>query len=415
VTGLAVHDLWKRFRLKAGVDRTTPVHWALQGVHFTLPRGGALGVIGANGSGKSTLLQIVAGVLQPTRGSFEAQGRRIAILNPTAGFHPDLSGRANIRMLASLYGLRGREIEGKVPAIVEFSGLGDYIDQPLRTYSAGMMIRLGFSTASHLEPDVLIVDEVLSAGDLAFQRKAQGMARKLRDGGTTLLISTHALGDLATLCDRLMLLERGAVLAEGRAEDVVAAYMQRVDEAGGRIEAGAPAVGGARATRPTAEVEIRKLIVNGAENPSDVRLTAGDALDIVIEYEAHAAVEDALFRVQFFRNDGLFVHGQNTVRAGLHPGLTEGPGRARIRYERFGLLAGDYYVSLGIWPDEYRSYTTGEAYDHRPSACILHVEAPRSAGAGVAGFPCTWDVDGRTADDRGPRPVLAPGATAVSR
>jgi len=413
VTGLVVHDLWKRFRLKPGADRATAEHWALQGVHFALPEGGALGVIGANGSGKSTLLQIVAGVLRATRGSVESSGRRIAILNPTAGFHPDLTGRANIRMLASLYGLTGREIEGKVPAIVEFSGLEDYIDQPLRTYSAGMMIRLGFSTASHLEPDLLIVDEVLSAGDLAFQRKSQGMARKLRDQGTTLLISTHALGDLATLCDRLMLLERGAVVAEGRAEEVVAAYMQRVDEAGGRIEAGGPQVAGARAVRPTAEVEIRRIVVNGRENPGDVQLTVGDPLEITIEYEAHHPVDDALFRVQFFRNDGLFVHGQNTERAGLHPGLAEGRGRATIRYERFGLLAGDYYVSLGVWPDEYRSYTTGEAYDHRPSACILHVEAPRSAGAGVAGFPCTWDVDGRTADDRGPRPVLAPGAAAA--
>jgi len=413
VTGLAVRDLWKRFRLKSrGGARAE--HWALQGVNFTLPKGGALGVIGANGSGKSTLLQIVAGVLQPTCGSFVAPGRRIAILNPTAGFHPDLSGRANIRMLASLYGLSRREIEGKVPAIIEFSGLEHYIDQPLRTYSAGMMIRLGFSTAGHLEPDVLIVDEVLSAGDLAFQRKMQGLARALRDGGTTLLISTHALGDLATLCDRLLLLERGRVTQEGRAEDVVAAYMQRVDEAGGRIEAGAPSVGGARATRPTAEVVIRSVIVNGERDPSDVSLQAGEALHIEIEYEARESIDDALFRVQFFRNDGLFVHGQNTVRAGLHPGLAQGAGRASIRYERFGLLGGDYYVSLGVWPDEYRSYTTGEAYDHRPSACILHVEAPRSAGAGVASFPCRWDVDGRTADDVGPRPATAPEAQAVN-
>jgi ABC-type polysaccharide/polyol phosphate transport system ATPase subunit len=414
VTGLAVRDLWKRFRLKPSGNDVAKEHWALQGLNFNLPRGGALGVIGANGSGKSTLLQIVAGVLQPTSGSIEAPGRRVAILNPTAGFHPDLSGRANIRMLASLYGLSGRDIEGKIPAIIEFSGLEHYIDQPLRTYSAGMMIRLGFSTASHLEPDVLIVDEVLSAGDLAFQRKSQGMARKLRDEGTTLLISTHALGDLATLCDRLMLLERGAVISEGRSEDVVAAYMQRVDDAGGRIEAGAATVAGAMATRPTAEVQIRKVIVNGQENPADVHLTCDAALEIVVEYEAHAPVDDAVFRVQFFRNDGLFVHGQNTVRAGLHPGLAAGRGRATIRYERFGLLAGDYYVSLGIWPDEYRSYTTGKAYDHRPSAWVLHVDAPRSAGAGVAGFPCTWDVDGRTADDRGPRPVVAPGAAAVS-
>jgi ABC-type polysaccharide/polyol phosphate transport system ATPase subunit len=412
VTGLVVRDLWKRFRLKPDRQGGATEHWALRDVHFTLPKGGALGVIGANGSGKSTLLQIVAGVLRPTRGSVTASGRRVAVLNPTAGFHPDLSGRANIRMLASLHGLSRREIEGKLPAIVEFSGLQGYIDQPLRTYSAGMMIRLGFSTASHLEPDVLIVDEVLSAGDLAFQRKSQGMARSLRDQGTTLLISTHALGDLATLCDRLMLLERGAVLSEGPAEAVVSAYMQRVDDAGGRIEPGAPTVGGMIATRATAQVVIKSVVINGERDPEHLSHTAGDPLEIEIEYEAREAVEDAVFRVQFFRNDGLFVHGQNTVRAGLHPGLAAGRGRARLRYERFGLLAGDYYVSLGVWPDEYRSLSTGEAYDHRPSACILHVDAPRSAGAGVAGFPCLWDVDGQRAEDRGPRPVRLGSVTA---
>ena len=215
VLSLAVRQLWKRFRRGGDSD-----HWALRNVDFSLPRGGALGVIGANGSGKSTLLQIVAGVLRPTVGRASSEGRMVAILNPTAGFHPDLPGRANVRMLGALHGLSSREVELKLPAIIEFSGLAAFIDQPLRTYSSGMMIRLGFSTAAHLEPEVFVVDEVLSAGDLAFQRQAASIARQLRQGGTTLLVSTHALGDLATLCDRLMLLERGEVREEGSAEQV---------------------------------------------------------------------------------------------------------------------------------------------------------------------------------------------------
>ncbi len=391
---LAVRGLWKRFRLRPerGKARTLE-HWALRDLDFTVAQGGALGIIGANGSGKSTLLQIVAGVLQPTQGRVETTGRCVAILNPTAGFHPDLTGRANVQMLGALHGFGKKDTAARMDAIVDFSGLDQYIDQPLRTYSAGMMIRLGFSTAAHLEPDLLVVDEVLSAGDLAFQRRSAGRARHLREQGTTLLISTHALGDLATICDRLMLLEHGQIRGEGSAEEVVATYMQRVDAEGGRILPGAPLVAGVRPTAPTNDMVIRSVTINGRLNPDVVETGCGAPLVIDIEYEAMEPVDDAVFRAQFFRNDGLFVHGNNTARAGLEVGVLQGRGVARVSWPAFGLLAGDYYVSLGIWPDEYRSYTTGEAYDHRPSACILRVGADRSAGAGVASFPCTWDVE----------------------
>lgn len=388
---LAVRGLWKRFRLRKEQGKPSE-HWALRDVNFNVAQGGALGIIGANGSGKSTLLQIVAGVLKPTAGTVTAEGRCVAILNPTAGFHPDLTGRANVRMLGALHGFGKKDVERRMEAIVEFSGLQSYIDQPLRTYSAGMMIRLGFSTAAHLEPELLVVDEVLSAGDLAFQRRSSGMARHLRDQGTTLLISTHALGDLATICDRLMLLERGEVKAEGSAEEVVATYMQRVDADGGRIQPGAPLVAGVRPTAPTNDVVIRSVTINGQRDPDVVQMGCGSPLELLLEFEAQRPVDDAVFRAQFFRNDGLFVHGNNTVRAGLDVGVLEGRGVARVHYPSFGLLAGDYYVSLGIWPDEYRSYTTGEAYDHRPSACILRVGADRAHGAGVASFPCAWSV-----------------------
>lgn len=394
MSGVAVRELWKRFRLRKEPGQAQPAdHWALRGVDFTVPAGGALGIIGANGSGKSTLLQIVAGVLRPTAGRIETPDRVVAILNPTAGFHPDLSGRANIRMLASLHGFDRASIEQKMDAIVDFSGLEQYIDQPLRTYSAGMMIRLGFSTASHLEPELFVVDEVLSAGDLAFQRRASSRARQLRQEGSTLLVSTHALGDLATLCDRLILLEQGAIHAEGSAEEVVAGYLQRVDLLGNTIEKGAPLIAGVRPAAPTGDVVIRHVVVNGQRDPDRAECHAGEPLEIAIEWEAKGPVEHALFRVQFFRNDGLFVHGQNTERHGIDLGRLEGRGVARLRYEAFGLLAGDYYLSVGIWPDEYRSYTTGEAHDHRPSACVVRIGAHRNLGGGVAGFPCAWSFE----------------------
>ncbi len=397
---LSVQGLWKRFRaqkrpesrLLPRLRTTSSERWALRGLSFSVPEGGALGIIGANGSGKSTLLRLVAGVLRPTQGSITKRGRTVAILNPTAGFHPDLSGRANIRMLATLHGFSKTDIESRMDPIIAFSGLHQFIDQPLRTFSAGMMIRLGFSTASHLNPDILVVDEVLSAGDLAFQRQAVCRARELRQEGAALLVSTHSLADLSTLCDRLMFLESGEVRAEGSTEEVVASYIQHIDKAGSEIAPGVAVPTGLRANAPGDEIRLTSVSVNGQKDPSLIEIAAGDDLLIELEYEALEPVDDALFRVQFFRNDGLFVHGQNTARAGLETGTLNGRGLIRLHYREFGLLGGDYYLSVGIWPDEYRSYTTGEAYDHRPSATIVRIGAPRGLGGGVAGFPCTWSL-----------------------
>lgn len=397
---LSVEGLWKRFRapkrsetrLWSQFGSQNAERWALRGLNFNVPEGGALGIIGANGSGKSTLLRLVAGVLQPTQGTITKRGRTVAILNPTAGFHPDLSGRANIRMLATLHGFSRADIEGRMDAIINFSGLNDFIDQPLRTFSAGMMIRLGFSTASHLSPDILVVDEVLSAGDLAFQRQAVCRARDLRHEGAALLVSTHSLADLSTLCDRLMFLDSGEVRAEGSTEEVVASYIQHIDKTGSQIAPGLAVPTGLQASAPGDEIRLLSVTINGEKDPSLIEIAGGNDLVIELEYEASQPVDDALFRVQFFRNDGLFVHGQNTARGGLDTGILDGRGRVRLHYRDFGLLGGDYYLSVGIWPDEYRSYTTGEAYDHRPSATIVRVGAPRAMGGGVAGFPCSWSL-----------------------
>jgi len=404
---LSVQGLWKRFRapkrrdtgLLSRFGTQDAERWALRGLSFNVPEGGALGIIGANGSGKSTLLKLVAGVLQPTQGTITKRGRTIAILNPTAGFHPDLSGRANIRMLSTLHGFSKGDIEARMDAIIGFSGLHEFIDQPLRTFSAGMMIRLGFSTASHLSPDILVVDEVLSAGDLAFQRQAVGRARTLREEGAALLVSTHSLADLSTLCDRLMFLDSGEVRAEGSTEEVVASYIQHIDKTGSEIAPGVSVPTGLRATAPGDDIRLLSVTINGEKDPALIEIGGGNDLVIELEYEARNPVDDALFRVQFFRNDGLFVHGQNTARGGLDTGTLDGRGRVRLHYRDFGLLGGDYYLSVGIWPDEYRSYTTGEAYDHRPSAAIVRIGVPRSMGGGVAGFPCTWSL---SHEDRAP-------------
>lgn len=396
---LVVEHLWKRFEVRKDLHggfraRGGPEEpvWALKDIGFEVEAGGALGIVGGNGSGKSTLLAVIAGVLGPTKGRVIRGARTVAVLNPTAGFHPELTGRANIRMLASLHGLRAQDIEGRLPAIVDFSGLDAWIDQPVRTYSAGMAIRLGFSTAAHLDAEVLVADEVFSAGDLAFQRRTMGLARHLRAQGKTLLLSTHALGDLASLVDSLILLERGEVRMQGGTDEVVAAYVQRVDQEGGRIAPGSPTVAGLCPIDGDGRVRIDAVRIGGEEGGT-VHHRSGDSLEIEIDWTSDEPVDGAVFRVQFFRNDGLFVHGQNTARAGIRPQLGPGRGRCRMRYPSLGLLGGDYYLSVGIWPDEYRSYQQGSAFDHRPVACVLRVAADRAMGGGVAGFPCSWTFE----------------------
>lgn len=415
MSALAIEHVWKRYAVRRDLHggaraRSGPEEalWALQDISFRLDEGGALGLIGANGSGKSTLLALIAGVQRATSGRVAARGRVVAVLNPTAGFHPELTGRANIRLLASLHGLASAEVERRIPAIVDFSGLDAWIDQPVRTYSAGMAIRLGFSTAAHLDADLLVADEVFSAGDLAFQRRTLGLARDLRARGTALLLSTHALGDLTSLVDALLWLDRGQARAHGAADAVVAAYIQRVEQEGGRITPGGPHVPGARGVESTGAVRITAVRIGGAEGGT-VGHRAGEPLEVEIDYDCDEPVEDAVFRVQFFRNDGLFVHGQNTARAGLRRSLPRGRGRATLRYAEFGLLGGDYYVAAGIWPDEYRSLHQGDPFDQRPNACVLRVDAPRSMGGGVAGWASRWTVEDLEQNDslrliRGERP-----------
>lgn len=199
-------------------------HWALRGIDFRVARGETVGLVGRNGSGKSTLLQIIAGTMTPTVGRVQAVGRISALLELGAGFHPDFTGRENARLNAAILGLDDRQIAEAMPSIAAFADLGDHLDQPLRTYSSGMGVRLAFAVAVHVEPDILIVDEALAVGDEAFQRKCFARLERFRAGGGTILFVSHAASHVTTLCDRAILIDDGEKLAEGPPRAVVAQY-----------------------------------------------------------------------------------------------------------------------------------------------------------------------------------------------
>ena len=214
-------------RLHAAAHERMHTHQALHDVSFELQRGEALGIIGLNGSGKSTLLQIIAGVLMPTTGTVETHGRIAALLELGSGFNPELTGRENIYINATILGLPRAQIDALIGDIIAFADIGDYIEQPVKTYSSGMALRLAFSVQVHVEPDILIVDEALAVGDAAFQAKALARIDEILARGTTLLFVGHDLNAVRAFCHRAMLLEKGRIVDSGLPDDVVVAYMQR--------------------------------------------------------------------------------------------------------------------------------------------------------------------------------------------
>src|SRR5574338_1370906 len=214
---------WLR-RALAGVWPAHEEFWALRDLTFSVGRGEALGIIGRNGAGKSTVLKLLSGITAPTSGEIAIRGRLAALIEVGSAFHPELTGRENAYLSGSMLGLRRREITDKLPSIVGFSGIGDFIDVPVKFYSSGMYVRLGFAIAAHLEPDVLLIDEVLAVGDAEFQARCLKRVEDMKERGVTMILVSHDLGAVEQLCDRVLLLERGSLLAAGQSHEVVTAY-----------------------------------------------------------------------------------------------------------------------------------------------------------------------------------------------
>lgn len=238
LVAVEVKDVWKKFRLyhdKAYSLKERVIFWgrqkaedfwALKGVNLTVPKGSTVGLIGRNGSGKSTLLKIISRILYPTRGEVKVNGRVSTLLELGAGFHPDFTGRENVFLNASILGLTRKQTKENLEDIIAFAELGDFIDNPVRNYSSGMYMRLGFAVAVHVAPDILLIDEVLAVGDLAFQEKCLAKIRELQKRGTTIIFVTHSPKQVEELCDVAVWLDRGEVRMQGPAGEVARAYWE---------------------------------------------------------------------------------------------------------------------------------------------------------------------------------------------
>lgn len=253
-----LRDLMARPRALLRQIRPREPFWALRDVTLGVRRGEIVGIIGPNGSGKSTLLRILVGISPPTMGTVSIRGRQAALLELGAGFHPQATGRENAYLNALFMGLSKSEAKEKVPEIIEFSGLGEFADQPMRTYSSGMYVRLGFSVAVHVQPEILVIDEVLAVGDAEFQQKCYDHFARLKERGTTIVLVTHVVSTLKEFADRVILLERGQVVRDGDPTDVVGGYMRgrlRASPAAQRVFRKALEGGGMTAAASAEEID----------------------------------------------------------------------------------------------------------------------------------------------------------------
>lgn len=317
-------------------------HWALRGVSFEVLAGTTLGLVGPNGAGKSTTLKLMARILAPDRGSVRISRKVAGLLELGSGFQMDYTGLENTELNASLLGLSRNDIRRKLPSIIEFSELGDAMRDPLRTYSTGMVMRLAFSIAIHVDPDVLLVDEILAVGDEAFQKKClDHIARFQAQGGTIVLVS-HSAGQVQDLCTHAAWIEDGTVQAAGNPATVVNAYVDRVR---GRETTTAEVE--VAVERPAIELGAVRILDRAGGPVSAVR--RGDALVVEVPYHVNEPVEDPAFGISMVRNDGAYVYGTNTSVDGLSLRPLRKDGVVTLRYDRLPLLGGTYRFVISVF------------------------------------------------------------------
>jgi len=353
-----VEDVWKRFRLgqtggslRDAVPRLVrrllrqqrsdddEIFWALRGVSLQARPGEVLGIIGPNGAGKSTLLKLLCGILRPDRGRIRTRGRMSALIEVGAGFHPDLTGRENILLNGSILGMTRAEIDAKLDAIVEFAGLAPFIDTPIKRYSSGMVARLGFSVAAQLEPEVLLVDEVLSVGDFSFQIKCFRRMNEIRQRGTTVVFVSHNMQAVSTLCDRCVVLRRGEIFYEGPAEDATRRYLEAMGE---HLCTAAADGGGKLMTVESAELA-------DADGQATHVVQPGEQCTVRLRFRCHEDLPDAGLSLRVIHDDRTAVFDQTTAVEGDFYDLRRDQTYQATFELAANLAAGPYSIGVNLF------------------------------------------------------------------
>ncbi len=377
---------------------------ALRNVSLCAAPGECLGVIGSNGAGKSTLLRVLAGISAPTSGAVMAEGRVSALLELDSGFHPEFTGRENLRIGSSVLGLSRQEARAREEEIIAFSGLADYIDFPVRTYSSGMYLRLGFSLATAVAPDVFLVDEALAVGDEWFRGKCVDRVRRVRDSGAAVVIVSHDLTMVRALCDKVAILRKGEVVEEGRPTDAVNRYLEILyEEAAAEAGREGSASGGKR--RGTGELEIGEVRLLGRDMKPAAVIPTGEPFAVEFDYRARKRIEGPLFGVNLFRSDGVLAVSNNcdtartanlNLRPEEYPGesppeLAKGAGGvARFRCPANPLLEGAYEVSVNVFRGKSGAHVPVEEV---MGAVRFQVVSGRFTDRGLFVCPGKWEIE----------------------
>jgi lipopolysaccharide transport system ATP-binding protein len=373
------------FRLRQPRQR----HWVLRNISFAAEQGELLGIIGVNGSGKSTTLKLISRIVEPTSGRIEVNGRLSALLELGAGFHPDLTGRENIYLNGSIMGISRAEIDRRFADIVRFADLESSIDMPVRHYSSGMYMRLGFSVAIHADPEILLVDEVLAVGDHAFQVKCLRKVAELKEQGVTILFVSHDMDAVGELCSRVIWLDGGGVRAQGDPECVVEQYLRGF--ADGELEHPHKANKLTRGQRwGTGEIELQEVQFLDAQGNEKHCYKTGEPLQVRMHYFARKRVKNPVFGMAFHSSQGAWINGSNTDTSGYHINWVEGHGSVTYHLDSLPLLEGSYLFTATAYDFGGR---VPQAYDHLDKAFVVQVQCDglTKETLGMVYMPCSWE------------------------
>ncbi|CAN5673854.1 ABC transporter ATP-binding protein [soil metagenome] len=390
---IEVHDVGKRYRrsssgvprrLKTLLDRGPRVEeWALRDVSLTVVRGETIGFIGKNGSGKSTLLRLLAGLTRPTTGSIHIASKVSGLLTLGEGLHPLLTAEENAITGGILAGLTRRQAQARLPEIAAFAELEDHMDQPLRTFSDGMRLRLGFSVAAQVQPEILLIDEILAVGDLRFREKCFAYLEDLQSTGVTVVLTSHDVGQIRRLCQRALWLGGGRVRAIGEASEVTERYEQSMNE-GIPVRDPGPHGGQRLGSGEVEIIEVRLL--NGLDRET-ASIPSGSPLNIEIDFVAHEEVPDAIFGISLHsERDGVRCFDFSTQADGHVVGHLLGKGMVRLHVERLDLTGGSYLLDVGVYESNW-----DRPYDYMWQAFPLEINT-QAGHQGVLGPPHRWSI-----------------------
>ena len=395
-----VDHVWKQFQLRHDradsvgnllwqmVPRRRPrtevrPFWALRDINLVMGQGLSFGIIGQNGSGKSTLLKILSRTMLPTRGAIDVSGRVSALIELGAGFHPDFTGRENVFLNASILGIRRREIEAKMEGIIDFAEIPDFMDTPVKYYSSGMQARLGFSVATAVDPEILIVDEVLAVGDEAFQQKCMDRIFRMKREGVSILLVSHSLDSIERLMDRAIWINQGVMRAEGVPRDVVLAYRESllgqsaIDDGDG---------GGKAVTRERAPVEMVEAGIESSGSGHE-RIAAGSRLSIATRWNnASAMTWTGHLELTIRRPDGLEILGVSSLREGKPLRFPPGTQTIRLSIAELWLGSGRYEVDGALLNEEGRRLQLWQPLVAFQIQSLGHT-------AGLLALPHTWNAE----------------------